>query len=303
MLATELLGYGGATVGYVPCRPAPRSASTCHGARPRRCSVPGTVIALVGFAEPASVARTLAAQDRRSWDPDREFVSQGAANVAAGVTGGFPVGGSFSRSALTREAGGRTRWSGAVTGLAVLALLPFRRDLLVDPDRRPRRRRDRGGRPDDPAAGRSSTCGPGLPATVRRRGRDVRAHARARAARRDRGAPGRCARRRGPPLARAAAGHRRLGRPRRHARPVSPRRNLVRHRPRASRTASSASARRPPTRPSGSWIHLDGVGRLDHSGALALRNVLVVRTRAPAWRCRSTASRRTRGGSPPPAPG
>jgi sulfate permease, SulP family len=69
--------------------------------------VPGTVIALVGFAEPASVARTLAAQDRRPWDPDREFVGQGAANVAAGVTGGFPVGGSFSRSALTRQAGGR----------------------------------------------------------------------------------------------------------------------------------------------------------------------------------------------------
>jgi SulP family sulfate permease len=35
------------------------------------------------------------------------------------------VGGSFSRSALNRLAGGRTRWSGAITGLAVLAILPF----------------------------------------------------------------------------------------------------------------------------------------------------------------------------------
>ena len=124
MLATELLGYSGATVGEVPAALPPVSLDLPWG-EAASLLVPGTVIALVGFAEPASVARTLAAQDRRSWDPDREFVGQGAANVAAGVTGGFPVGGSFSRSALTRQAGGRTRWSGAVTGLAVLALLPF----------------------------------------------------------------------------------------------------------------------------------------------------------------------------------
>ena len=124
MLATELLGYGGSTVGSVPSGLPPVSLDLPWGDA-ASLLVPGTVVALVGFAEPASVARTLAAQDRRSWDPDREFVSQGAANVAAGLTGGFPVGGSFSRSALARTAGGRTRWSGAVTGLAVLAVLPF----------------------------------------------------------------------------------------------------------------------------------------------------------------------------------
>jgi SulP family sulfate permease len=41
------------------------------------------------------------------------------------VGGGFPAGGSFTRSALVREAGARTRLAGAVTGLVVLALLPF----------------------------------------------------------------------------------------------------------------------------------------------------------------------------------
>ena len=87
--------------------------------------VPALVIALVGFAEPASIARTFAALERKPWDPNREFVSQGVANVTAAVTGGFPVGGSFSRSALNRRAGARTRWSGAVAGLVVLAFLPF----------------------------------------------------------------------------------------------------------------------------------------------------------------------------------
>jgi len=86
--------------------------------------VPGVVIALVGFAEPASIARRYAAQDRSPWDSNREFVGQGLANVAAGVAGGYPVGGSFSRTALNRLGGARSRWSGVFTGLAVLAVLP-----------------------------------------------------------------------------------------------------------------------------------------------------------------------------------
>lgn len=87
--------------------------------------VPGAVIALVGFAEPSSIARIFAAQDRERWSPNRELLSQGVANLASGLSGGFPVGGSFSRSSINRVVGGQTRWSGAVTGLAVIAFLPF----------------------------------------------------------------------------------------------------------------------------------------------------------------------------------
>jgi sulfate permease, SulP family len=86
--------------------------------------LPGAVIALVGFAEPSAIARQYASADRTRWDPDREFVGQGLANLGAGLVGGYAVGGSFSRSALNRMSGARTRWSGAVTGLAVLAALP-----------------------------------------------------------------------------------------------------------------------------------------------------------------------------------
>ena len=82
------------------------------------------MIALVGFAEAAAISRTFAAQDRATWSPDREFVSQGVANLASGFSGGFPVGGSFSRSSIDRLAGGKTRWAGAITGIAVLAFLP-----------------------------------------------------------------------------------------------------------------------------------------------------------------------------------
>ncbi len=87
--------------------------------------VPGIVIALVGFAEAAAIARTYASMERSDWSPDLEFVGQGAANLASGLVGGFPVGGSFSRSALNRLSGAQTRWAGFCTGLTVLFFLPF----------------------------------------------------------------------------------------------------------------------------------------------------------------------------------
>ena len=121
-------GYTGPEVGSIPSGFPPVSFrfpwSDLH-----RLLLPGVVIALVGFAEPSSIARTFAAQERRSWSSNREFVSQGVANVVSSVSGGFPVGGSFSRSTLNRLSGARTRWSGAVTGLAVLAFLPFASSL------------------------------------------------------------------------------------------------------------------------------------------------------------------------------
>lgn len=90
-----------------------------------RLLVPGAVIALVGFAEAASISRRYAAEDRQSWDPDREFVGQGLANLAAGAFSGYPAGGSFSRSSLNRLSGARSRWSGVLTGVIVLSFMPF----------------------------------------------------------------------------------------------------------------------------------------------------------------------------------
>jgi SulP family sulfate permease len=69
-------------------------------------------------------------RDRR-WDADRELVSQGVANLASGFAGGFPVSGSFSRSALNLAAGARTRLSGAASGAFVLVFIPFA-DVLAD---------------------------------------------------------------------------------------------------------------------------------------------------------------------------
>ncbi len=121
---STMTGYSGLRVGDIPAGFPEISLSLPFHELPYLV-FPGMVIALVGFAEAASISQTFAEREQRPWNPNREFVSQGAANVAAALSGAFPVGGSFSRSAINHLAGARTRAAGGVTGLAVLAMLPF----------------------------------------------------------------------------------------------------------------------------------------------------------------------------------
>ena len=125
-------GYTGARVGDIPVGLPPLRLDFPWTSLPVLV-LPGFVIALVGFAETASIARTYATRERMAWSPDREFMSQGAANVAAGFFGGFPVEGSFSRSSLNYLSGARTRWSGLATGATVLVFLPFAQVLAPLP--------------------------------------------------------------------------------------------------------------------------------------------------------------------------
>ena len=89
---SETSGYTGPTVGEIPSGLPPISVDLPWG-QLHELLLAGVVIALVGFVEAASIARTYATEERRAWSSDREFVSQGVANVVSGFSGGFPVGG------------------------------------------------------------------------------------------------------------------------------------------------------------------------------------------------------------------
>lgn len=123
IIAVSVLDLDVPTVGAIPGGLPPFGFDLPWGSA-GQLVVPAVIIALVGFAEPAAIARHFATEERQRWDPDREFISQGAANIASGLSGGFPVGGSFARSSVNRIAGARTRWAGAVTGVAVFLFLP-----------------------------------------------------------------------------------------------------------------------------------------------------------------------------------
>ncbi len=84
------------------------------------------LIALVSFVSSLAVAETLGLQRGEPVDGRRELAGLAAANLVAGCSGGMPVGGSFSRSALNAEAGAKTRaagvWAALFMALAMLLL-------------------------------------------------------------------------------------------------------------------------------------------------------------------------------------
>ena len=94
-------------------------------------AVAAMVITLVGFMESIAVAKVYARRHRYDLDPNQELIGLGAANVASGLFGGYPVTGGFSRTAVNDTAGARTPMASIVTAVLVLITIAFLTPLLV----------------------------------------------------------------------------------------------------------------------------------------------------------------------------
>jgi SulP family sulfate permease len=116
--------YGVRIVGDVPQSLPPLTFPSFSPTLVGQLLLPAFLISIIGFVESISVAQTLAAKKRQRIDPDQELIGLGAANVAASLTGGFPVTGGFSRSVVNFDAGAETPAAGAYTavGLAIAAV-------------------------------------------------------------------------------------------------------------------------------------------------------------------------------------
>jgi SulP family sulfate permease len=77
------------------------------------------LIALVGYVESVSIAKTLAHRRRETIDPNQELLALGGANFAAALSGGMPVAGGFSRTMVNYNAGARTQAAAIVTAVLV----------------------------------------------------------------------------------------------------------------------------------------------------------------------------------------
>ena len=88
--------------------------------------LPGAaVITFIGFMEMYSVAMALAAKNKQKLSITQELTGQGLAAAVSAFTGGYPISGSFSRSALNYAAGSKTAMSSVFTGMFVLVFLLF----------------------------------------------------------------------------------------------------------------------------------------------------------------------------------
>ncbi|SIQ26528.1 sulfate permease, SulP family [Paracoccus thiocyanatus] len=90
------------------------------------------LISVVGFVESVSVGQTLAARRRERIAPDQELIGLGAANIAAGLGGGYPVTGGFARSVVNYDAGAQTPAAGVFTAIGIALAAMFLTPLLAD---------------------------------------------------------------------------------------------------------------------------------------------------------------------------
>ncbi len=87
-------------------------------------------ITLVGFLESIAVAKVAGRRHDHEPGPNHELVALGMANAGAGVFGGFPVTGSFSRTAVSSEAGARTQLASVVAATLVVATIALLTPVL-----------------------------------------------------------------------------------------------------------------------------------------------------------------------------
>jgi sulfate permease, SulP family len=77
----------------------------------------------VGYADGVLTARSFAGRHGENVRANQEMLALGASNAAAGLTQGFPVGASGSRTAVNDQTGGKTQLVGVVSALTVAVVL------------------------------------------------------------------------------------------------------------------------------------------------------------------------------------
>lgn len=80
-------------------------------------------VAVIVLIQGAGVAETAPNLDGSLSDANRDFLAQGAGNVAASLFQGQPVGGSVGQTALNLTGGARDRWAGIFSGIWMLLIL------------------------------------------------------------------------------------------------------------------------------------------------------------------------------------
>ncbi len=126
----DLAAQGVVTVGDVPSGLPPFGLPEISVTDIPPVLVGSLALALVGLAEGLSAARLFAAREGYTVDANQELVATGAANVAAGLSGGLGVAGSLSKTAASRRSGGVSQLTGVTTAVLVLLVLVALANLL-----------------------------------------------------------------------------------------------------------------------------------------------------------------------------
>jgi len=80
-------------------------------------------IALLGLLEAISMAKAIAAVTRQKLDMNQQCLSEAVANIGGSLFQCIPGSGSLTRSAINRQAGAVTQWSGVVSAAGVTVIM------------------------------------------------------------------------------------------------------------------------------------------------------------------------------------
>ena len=128
----DFRGHGIAVVGDIPS-----SLPRARAARPRAAPpldqllIGAAAIFLVSFAAGIVTARSFGERGGYPVDADREMVGFGAANLAAGLFGAFPITASDSRTAINASVGGRSQLASVVAAATLVAIVLYLQPALA----------------------------------------------------------------------------------------------------------------------------------------------------------------------------
>jgi SulP family sulfate permease len=131
--AFHLENHNVSVVGEIPRR-LPAIGVPTAGVDHLSALVPAALaITMLGFVESIAIAKVFAQRHSYKISANRELVALGACTAAAGLTNGYAVSGSFSRTAVNAASGARTQLAGVISAgivaLTLVVLTPFFRPL------------------------------------------------------------------------------------------------------------------------------------------------------------------------------
>lgn len=88
------------------------------------------IIAIIGFLEGYAISKAICHKSKQKIDINQELVGQGLGNIASSIFKGYPIAGSFSRTAVNYAAGAATGFSSVFVSLFVLLTILFLTPLL-----------------------------------------------------------------------------------------------------------------------------------------------------------------------------
>ena len=90
----------------------------------------GIIIAVIGFMEGYAISSAICHKSKQKIDLNQELIGQGVGNIASSLFRGYPIAGSFSRTAVNYSAGAVTGMSSVFVSLFVLLTILFLTPLL-----------------------------------------------------------------------------------------------------------------------------------------------------------------------------